>query len=1179
VATSSGDTIAAVQLEESDTHSGVFEGAVQTASGQAVAVASDSEDGKEPNFVISKGNYPAWVALPDNQRPKSFSIDLNDNVALGKMKMVANVAGRKLKKFLLATSLNGKDFTTVGQWPGEFTPWDGSLEMELVKFGNESRGPSTAADFKQYLEEGYIKENTPKYAVKPRMFGARLDSSVGGYADRMQLAGEREGSWYIAHFRAAFYQPVRRIRAFEVDTKSREENIRYLLLIDGQGGETATQVRRSLGKGVHVVDLYLTATRKAEPHFDLMIDTDAPPFMKPVPLDMFDPKKHPQIKAGVHVEPAKIVSSAEDTTFDIAFAEASRARVIRFLLTDFETDAPAINKITLQNKDGETVLPTKEDFMALRKNQVLEIVPGDRITITYQDPKVITEGRDHHEAFLTATFSNAEVSACFVEYSVDSAGERRARYISMRRFKPGDKINVFINDPDHDISDKQDTIKFAARTSEGKPVELPALETEEHSGVFLGGLFPVDGDPKRESELKVVEGDDVILTYVDQENTDPGIPWNRTCIVEQTWYEPPEARIYEVTSRPLTDEEQATVAAADQDAESQLEESVPVTRSMVATWPEQPEPEKPTQVMIHGPLIVELLFPYIAQSPESTASIFVQTSSGRKALGEPPKGEFDVRVPGTLKLQTRPSNAPSVEAPPGYKSLLVRTNPYAADALDDGRFTFLVPYELGKLPKTSYALQELEEGEEKPVLAIRGNDEIFIGLQYQDDKGDTHWSTRKVVLEADSFFDLMDRRYRELLEGAYMGENAYFRVIDPKRDASDEKDAITVALKTTSGTTKDLQLTETFTHSGVFKGLVKLVYRGDEEAAKAPNALPVNYGDMVTALYKRADEEKGLERTLVVFKGSDGEVVPFTKRFKDPEIAVQTQFSIAEAYFELAKRHRELGQESLARREIAQGKKLLEEAIRDYPDTEARAQADYLLAELSLEFGNDAKDEEVKKEFYMEAVSRFSDIVATYPDSPYAPKSQYKKALVFEKMGLIDQACEEYVKLSYRYPDNELVAETIARLGQYFLTKGKDIRKTAAEQGDAVEREKGEMKARDMYKTAGQVFGRLAVRFPTHRLAGKTSVLSAQCYMQAEDLPKAIEVFKSIAANEKMDKDLIAESMYWCGDCYMKQSDYVNAYRMFKRLTWDYPASKWAKFARGRLTEESLVSVGERDTE
>jgi outer membrane protein assembly factor BamD (BamD/ComL family) len=40
---------------------------------------------------------------------------------------------------------------------------------------------------------------------------------------------------------------------------------------------------------------------------------------------------------------------------------------------------------------------------------------------------------------------------------------------------------------------------------------------------------------------------------------------------------------------------------------------------------------------------------------------------------------------------------------------------------------------------------------------------------------------------------------------------------------------------------------------------------------------------------------------------------------------------------------------------------------------------------------------------------------------------------------------------------------------------------------------------------------------------------------------------------------------------------YVEAYRMFKRLTWDYPESKWAKIARGRLTEPSLANVAKSD--
>jgi hypothetical protein len=37
--------------------------------------------------------------------------------------------------------------------------------------------------------------------------------------------------------------------------------------------------------------------------------------------------------------------------------------------------------------------------------------------------------------------------------------------------------------------------------------------------------------------------------------------------------------------------------------------------------------------------------------------------------------------------------------------------------------------------------------------------------------------------------------------------------------------------------------------------------------------------------------------------------------------------------------------------------------------------------------------------------------------------------------------------------------------------------------------------------------------------------------------------------------------------------DYVSAYRMFKRLEWDYPASQWAKWGRGRLADPALVKA------
>ena len=45
----------------------------------------------------------------------------------------------------------------------------------------------------------------------------------------------------------------------------------------------------------------------------------------------------------------------------------------------------------------------------------------------------------------------------------------------------------------------------------------------------------------------------------------------------------------------------------------------------------------------------------------------------------------------------------------------------------------------------------------------------------------------------------------------------------------------------------------------------------------------------------------------------------------------------------------------------------------------------------------------------------------------------------------------------------------------------------------------------------------------------------------------------------------------------MQKKGLEDAYRVFKKLTWDYPESKWAKFARGRLTEEAMITVQDKE--
>ena len=1133
--TTSGDRIDAFSLDETAPYTGVFEGKIPTASAAATAYASDSEEGREPNFAIAQGDYPAWVGLADNRRPKIFNVDMNDNVALGKLTILADVPGRHLKSFVVQTSLNGKEFVNAGAWPTALPAWDGTARWEIAPFTGST--PPTALDqFRDYLDAGYLAAGVTK-TLRPG-------------TEKLALPAD---GWNVVRWSGAFQLSARQLRNFHLNYNKQIKSARYLLTVDGQPGLTATEITRSLGKGLHRLDLYICAQRTAPLDYELVAEDTA-----------FDAKWPAEV-------PAQITTNAATSTFTVAFAVGSRARVLRLWLTDFETDAPAIKKLTLTSATGQPVLPAAVEVVSARKNQVLKIVPGDRITVTYDNAHALSKDKQSVDANLTATYHNATLSACFIDSVVDSSGNRKAQYIPMRRFKPGDTINVFINDADGDVSDAPDKVKFWAQVGEGKRIELEALETEAHSGVFLGKVFPVTGAPTRSSEITVSLDEDVTIGYLDKENTDPGIPWERQFVVEQTAATQPALRVYDVVSRQLTTAE--LKAGARGGEAKHIEEFVPVTRTITASWSNS----APT-ALIGVPLIADLVYPTIAQSFQSEAKLAVQAG---------PPQEFDPKLPGTITLQRPVGDAGTIPPPPGYRQVTVRGNPKAGDPLEDGRFTFIVPITLGPTSTNEDNLVEVSihipsidsHGETRwmdrpvkvPAIGVKPGDEIRVGYQI----GGTNWISQHVAVKADAFFDVMERRYQVPVATLHVGESLYFRLADPMRDLSDEKDRVAITLVASSGGSNTVTLSETYPHSGVFKGKADVVFAVDATKTNAADAVPVKYGDTVRAIYRPGE----VERSVEIFKGATGEVLPFTKRFQDSEIAVETQFTVAEAYFEMAKKHRELGQEDLAHKEIAQGKKLLEEAIRDYPNTAARAQADYLLADLAYEGSKDVGPEEAKKR-YAEAIVRFSDIVATYPDSTYAPKAQYKKALIFEKTGQMTQAHEEYVKLSYRYPDNELVAETITQLGKYYRAKGKELQDAAKAESDKVARETGLSQARETYKIAAQVYGRLAQRFPEHKFAGASTVLSAECWMLADDLPKAIEVFGQVISEKKAEPDLIARAMFWAGDCYtkLKQPDYVNAYRLFKRLTWDYPESQSAKYARGRLAEDALAKIEQNDT-
>jgi tetratricopeptide (TPR) repeat protein len=1158
VATTSGDGIVGFPLVETESHSGVFEGAVSTESAPATAFASDSLEGREPNFVISSGKYPAWVGLPDNLRPKLFSVDLNEFATLGSMGVEARDAGRKLKDFILQISPNGKDFETIAAWPMPAEPWDGAplgvMMAKPVPEGGEPQGSESDSGEQVILDAATIDRVlddaswSRKRVVRPDAMRTDWDQNLFGKAGELRVGSEAK---YLLRFSAAFFQPRRQVRTFKLKCKAKEAD--YLLLIDGDVGslmddEGKEQIAPhdftdAIMKGVHRVDVYVEARRDSSPGFELLCDIDEKGTLGACPPDAFKPDEHPEISEAVYRAPASVVPNEDASTFMISFGANTRARVLRFIIHDFESDAPAINSLALKAADGRAILPTMSDLMALRENERLEIVPGDRISVSYEDPLCTDKSNRVKESFLSATYANATVSAVFVEGAGDLA-----RYIPLRRFSPGDAVAVMVQDPDLDASDKLDTAAFTIRSalSDSKPFE--ALETAEHTGTFVGRFFPVEGPPQRASEISVGQEDMALITYFDAENTDPGIGWERQSAVEQAYYVEPELRVYNVTSEPLSDEEMA------KEPPGSL-----AGRSLTATRPEKQGPGDLSRAVLGGSVLVEILWPTIAKSAESKATLYVQTSSGRDARGADLKQPFDVDVWDTITLRRTVSDTAPMAVPVGYSGGKVVGDRFAGLALDDGRFTFAISTTLG-------------EKEDDETLMIKNTNSVSIGFRYLDDKGGTNWLTREVDFFADAFFSIMDRDYLEKVDGCHVGESVYFRVINVAQDATDERDAVVVKLRC-AGKEKDLTLTETLSHSGIFQGMCRFSFvTGASGEFEEPNAMPVSAGSTVEAIYDSGTEGTAISHSLEIYKGSDGAVLSFTKRFKDPEMAVRTRLTVAEAYFELAKKHRKMKQVDLSEQEIAEGKRLLEEALNDFPGTDLKAQADYLLANLVLELANETKDATEKAKHFSTAVVQFSDIVANYRTSPYSARAQFKKALALELMGDIDRASDEYVKLAYRWPDNELVAETIARLGKYFFSKGMAFVTESEKVEDAMRREVMKLQSHDPFTTAGEVYSSLAERFPAHKLADKTTAVAGQCFMRAANYEKAANTFDRLLERDGVDKNLMAEALYWCGDCYTREGnlDLKEAYIRFKRLDWDYPASKWAKFARGRLVGDDL---------
>jgi outer membrane protein assembly factor BamD (BamD/ComL family) len=166
-------------------------------------------------------------------------------------------------------------------------------------------------------------------------------------------------------------------------------------------------------------------------------------------------------------------------------------------------------------------------------------------------------------------------------------------------------------------------------------------------------------------------------------------------------------------------------------------------------------------------------------------------------------------------------------------------------------------------------------------------------------------------------------------------------------------------------------------------------------------------------------------------------------------------------------------------------------------------------------------------------------------------------------------------------------------LGGYFQEKGLSFKK----QADALRENKDEASKAEVLRldglsypeflNAAMVFAKLQERFPEDALAGLAGLRAAQNYMRAHQYEKAIKAFGVVFENETYDdREIRSQAIYWCGlsqerlaslmseDNWKARGEAIgSAYQLYRRVTFDFPDSIWAKYSRGRLADPAFAKI------
>ena len=382
-------------------------------------------------------------------------------------------------------------------------------------------------------------------------------------------------------------------------------------------------------------------------------------------------------------------------------------------------------------------------------------------------------------------------------------------------------------------------------------------------------------------------------------------------------------------------------------------------------------------------------------------------------------------------------------------------------------------------------------------------------------------------------------------EIAHVGKKIFLRLEDPDRDLSNKRDKAMIRIVTASGEDETVELEETLTHSGVFSASFPLSAQAKPVSGNFEGSIECFFGDEITVGYldnvpQRPDGEAIIEKMIPVAVGTNGIMAAFSKVYKDEDLAIQTQFHIAESYFELFKSHRKLKHDESAATALAAGRRVLRELRDDYPNPKYAPRVSYLLGQFAQEM-----------EAWDEAIAAYASIVRNHPEHNLAPDSQYKLGQCHEEAGELDEALEAYVTLAGTYPKSPLIANVMLRINEHFYVK-------------------------EDFAVAASVGVKFLEKFPNHEWTPKMAFRIGQCHYKLEEFLKGGEAFDRFAKRFP-EQELTAQALFWAGESYRMGKDIPNAFRRYNRCRWDFPESDAAKYSRGRLALPELLAQFERE--